>query len=99
MLKIERFESQHFLKFLGTIKPKGLNWLRSPMSEGEEPILTYVYKIIKQQNIVYLFNYFHGFFLILHFSDNITGKQSLMMKLRWVTLGYHYDWDNKVNVQ
>jgi hypothetical protein len=47
MLKIERFESQNFLKFLGAIKPKGLNWLRSPMSEGEEPILTYVYKIIK----------------------------------------------------
>ncbi|CAC5402500.1 ALKBH1 [Mytilus coruscus] len=28
-------------------------------------------------------------------SKDITSKDSLMMKLRWVTLGYHYDWDNK----
>ncbi|XP_071160040.1 nucleic acid dioxygenase ALKBH1-like [Mytilus edulis] len=30
-----------------------------------------------------------------NYSKDITSKDSLMMKLRWVTLGYHYDWDNK----
>ena len=34
------------------------------------------------------------------FSDGLKGlsKNSLLYKLRWVTLGYHYDWNTKVRV-
>lgn len=32
-------------------------------------------------------------------NDDISNRESLLRKLRWSTLGYHHDWDTKVNIK
>ncbi len=37
-----------------------------------------------------------GWFLSFHYQISKLAKNAHVDKLRWVTLGYHYDWTNKV---
>ena len=33
--------------------------------------------------------------LVLHFASSIPLRERLVYRLRWITLGYHYDWNSK----